>query len=118
MRKVDVTYNPDARLWPWRVRYLFGKWHSLHGIIEKARFFIFQVTMNMSTIFSGHYDGRVIVPDQPLSLPVGQPLEIRVETRKVEGQFADLAAFAADLPDSPGDLSAQHNHYLYGTPKR
>jgi hypothetical protein len=72
----------------------------------------------MSTVFSAHYDGRVIVPDQPVSLPVGQKLHVRVEAPAEQGQFADLARFAADLPDSPGDLSTQHDHYLYGTPKR
>ena len=72
----------------------------------------------MSTVFSAHYDGHVIVPDQPLSLPVGQKLQLRVETSYAQpGQFADLGEFAADLPDSPGDLSVQHDHYLYGTPK-
>jgi hypothetical protein len=29
-----------------------------------------------------------------------------------------LLRFASDLPDAPSDLSAQHDHYLYGTPKR
>jgi hypothetical protein len=24
----------------------------------------------------------------------------------------------ADLPDAPSDLAGQHDHYLYGTPKR
>ena len=70
----------------------------------------------MSTVFSGHFDGRVIVPDQPLSLPVGQKLQLRVEASP--GQFADLAELAADLPDSPGDLSTEHDHYLYGTLKQ
>jgi hypothetical protein len=73
----------------------------------------------MSTVFSGHFDGKVIVPDQPLSLPIGEKLQVRVEEASGgKGQFAALAQFAADLPDSPGDLSAQHDHYLYGTPKR
>ena len=73
----------------------------------------------MATSFSGHYDGRVIVPDQPLSLPIGEKLWLRVEATDEGSQpFADLAQFAADLPDSPGDLSSQHDHYLYGTPKR
>ena len=73
----------------------------------------------MSTVFSGHFDGRVIVPDEPVSLPVGQKLQVRVETIAADrGQFASLAEFAAELPDSPGDLSSQHDHYLYGTPKR
>ncbi|MFO0788763.1 MAG: hypothetical protein U0805_04845 [Pirellulales bacterium] len=70
----------------------------------------------MSTSFSAHFDGRVIVPDQPVSLPVGQKLQIIVEA--APGQFSDLAKFASDIPDSPGDLAAQHDHYLYGTPKK
>jgi hypothetical protein len=73
----------------------------------------------MSTVFSAHFDGRVIVPDEPLSLPIGERLQLRVETPSAQaGQFANLANFSADLPDSPGDLSTQHDHYLYGTPKR
>jgi hypothetical protein len=73
----------------------------------------------MSTVFSAHFDGHVIVPDQPISLPIGQKLRLRVEPISEQpGQFADLANLAADLPDSPGDLSTQHDHYLYGTPKR
>jgi len=73
----------------------------------------------MSTVFSAHFDGHVIVPDQPVSLPIGQTLQLRVESCTAQpGQFADLAQFAANLPDSPGDLSVEHDHYLYGTPKR
>jgi hypothetical protein len=73
----------------------------------------------MTIEITAHYDGRVIVPDQPISLPIGQKLQLRVETSADDsGQFANLADFAADLPGSPGDLSAQHDHYLYGMPKR
>jgi hypothetical protein len=73
----------------------------------------------MSKSFSAHFDGKVIIPDQPISLPIGEKLTFRVEaTTDHPGQFADLAKFAADLPESPGDLSAQHDHYLYGTPKQ
>ena len=73
----------------------------------------------MSTSFSAHFDGRVIVPDEPVSLPIGQKLQLRVETdSKQPSQFADLTKFAADMSDSPGDLSSQHDHYLYGTPKQ
>ena len=73
----------------------------------------------MSTDFSAHFDGRVIVPDEPLSLPVGEKLHVRVESMSLPtGQFANLSDFSVDLPDSPGDLSLQHDHYLYGTPKR
>lgn len=30
----------------------------------------------MDTLIRGHFDGKVIVPDEPVELPVGEPLEI------------------------------------------
>jgi hypothetical protein len=33
----------------------------------------------VTTDFSAHYDGRVIVPDEPLALPIGEKLTVRVE---------------------------------------
>jgi hypothetical protein len=67
---------------------------------------------------AAHFDGQVIVPDEPVQLPVGQPLRVRVEVVEAAPRFADLLDFAKDLPGAPADLSAQHDHYLYGTPKR
>jgi hypothetical protein len=72
----------------------------------------------MSQFISAHFDGRFIVPDEPVELPVGQPLRIQVEVVAAAPRFAALLDFASDLPDAPADLSAQHDHYLYGTPKR
>jgi len=72
----------------------------------------------MSQPISAHFDGRVIVPDEPLNLPSGQRL--RVEIEKVgnsSGRFSDLKQFATDLPDAPSDLASQHDHYLYEQPK-
>jgi hypothetical protein len=73
----------------------------------------------MTHAIAAHFDGRFIVPDEPVQLPVGQPLRVHIELAEVSPpRFADLLGFAADLPDAPADLSAQHDHYLYGTPKR
>lgn len=73
----------------------------------------------MSEIITGHFDGKVIIPDGPVQLPVGEALRLRVEVAKTSpGKFADLLEFAADLPDAPTDLAAQHDHYLYGSPKK
>jgi hypothetical protein len=33
----------------------------------------------MSQTITGHFDGKVIVPDKPAKLPVGKPLRIQVE---------------------------------------
>jgi hypothetical protein len=73
----------------------------------------------MSHSISAHFDGRVIVPDEPVELPVCQQLRIHVElVEPSPPRFAELLRFASDLPDAPADLSAQHDHYLYGTPKQ
>jgi hypothetical protein len=59
---------------------------------------------------AAHFDGTVIVPDEPLQLPVGQPLRVHVELAKdAAPRYADLMQFAADLPDAPPDLSRQHD---------
>jgi hypothetical protein len=73
----------------------------------------------MTQTIKAHFDGKVIVPDEPVQLPVGQPLRVHVEEAEPAAPpFADLLGFAADLPDAPPDLAAQHDHYLYGSPKQ
>jgi len=73
----------------------------------------------MTQTITGHFDGKVIVPDEAVQLPVGQPLRIQVEIAETSSAgFSDLLRFAADLPDAPADLGAQHDHYLYGTQRR
>jgi hypothetical protein len=73
-----------------------------------------------------HYDGRAIIPDQPVDLAQGQALVVHFEAASAQppvGQptehFLDwvvrnLVAKTDRLPDG----GAQHDHYLYGTPKR
>ena len=71
-----------------------------------------------------HYDGKVIVPDEPVDLPCDQTLVIRIEPVEPspEGQAGSalewVAENAVDDPEIPPDLADQHDHYLYGTPKR
>jgi hypothetical protein len=76
--------------------------------------------------FNAHFDGKVIVPEQAVELPRGRSFVVHVE---ISG---DADAAAKESPQSalqwlaenavedelPVDLSAQHDHYLYGTPKR
>jgi hypothetical protein len=73
----------------------------------------------MTRTLTAHFDGKVIVPDEPVQLPVGQRLQVHVELAEgPPARFADFLQFASDLPDAPPDLAAQHDHYLYGNPKR
>jgi len=73
---------------------------------------------------NAHYDGRVIVPDEPVDLPRNQALIVRIEAKSTdeaparESALAWLAANASDSVDVPSDMSHQHDHYLYGVPKR
>jgi hypothetical protein len=73
----------------------------------------------MSQVINAHFDGKVLIPDEAVQLPIGQPLRLTVETTAAPGaRFEDLLQFAVDLPDAPSDLAAQHDHYLYGSPKQ
>jgi hypothetical protein len=87
-----------------------------------------------------HYDGKVIVLDEPVRLRKGQKLVLRIETLTPSGttkassrprnsrngaaqrkklsilEWAKRNAVKDD--DLPTDLAHQHDHYLYGTPKK
>jgi hypothetical protein len=71
-----------------------------------------------------HFDGKVIVPDEPVDLPKDQPLIVQVRLarsrKKPKKQSAlDWIAENAVADDSlPADFSYQLDHYLYGTPKQ
>lgn len=80
-----------------------------------------------------HCDGKVIVLDEPLRLPKGKPLVLHIEvgpssdevgkrsrtSKKKKPSLLEWAKKNAVLDDSlPRDLGHQHDHYLYGTPKK
>ena len=88
------------------------------------------------TVLKAHFDGKVLVPDEPVDLPVNCALEVQVkmvepkesfQTPAQEGSVVSdkpllrLAQLLEELPDNPNwpaDGAAQHDHYLYGSPKR
>jgi hypothetical protein len=67
------------------------------------------------------YDGKRVKLLEPVNLPADTPLEIIVK-KKLAGRkrsqdaWDSLGNDAIDLEVS--DLAEQHDHYLYGTPKR
>ncbi len=76
----------------------------------------------MKTI-NAHFDGKVFVPDEPVQLPMNSPVTLRVEsaTETDEPPLLRLVRALDKLPhgsDARTDGAAQHDHYLYGTPKR
>lgn len=73
----------------------------------------------MDKQITAHFDGKVLVPDGPVELPIGEPLRLQVELSTVKHpRFADLLSFGVDCPELPADLAEQHDHYLYGMPKK
>lgn len=69
---------------------------------------------------SAHFDGKVIVPDEPLDLPPNQALILQIQTVGSQGTPEEesvlswLAANAVDSEALPVDLADRHDHYLYG----
>jgi hypothetical protein len=77
--------------------------------------------------FNAHFDGKVIVPEHPVDLPVDRAFVVHVETDRDAGggptsgePLSGLRWLADNAVEDelPSDLSAQHDHYLYGTAKR
>jgi len=72
---------------------------------------------------NAHFDGKVIIPDEPLDLPPNQALIVQieaVEARETRGDsaLAWIAANAVENDALPTDLADQHDHYLYGCPRK
>jgi hypothetical protein len=68
---------------------------------------------------NAHFDGKAIIPDEPLDMPTNQALVVyieRVGPREPveESALAWLAANAVENDALPTDLADQHDHYLYG----
>ena len=70
-----------------------------------------------------HFDGKAIIPDEPLDMPPNQALILRIERvapREPAGEsaLAWLAANAVENDALPADLAERHDHYLYGCPTK
>ncbi len=71
----------------------------------------------------GHFDGKAIIPDEPLDMPPNQALILHIErvgTPELveESALAWLAANAVEHDALPTDLADRHDHYLYGSPTK
>lgn len=71
----------------------------------------------------GRFNGKVIVPEEPVALPENQRVLVRIEPIAEEnvptGSVLDWIVAHPISDDSlPADLAHQHDHYLYGTPKK
>ncbi len=78
-------------------------------------------------VYKGHVEKGVVVLDDPVSLPDG--LKVQIEPlldAKAESGSEDgvetlgrkLLKHAGKAVGLPADLAENHDHYLYGTPKK
>jgi hypothetical protein len=75
-------------------------------------------------VLKAHFDGKVLVPDEPVDLPKHCALEVRVVPVRPSSMKGNslrrLVEVAKRFPvtNAPVDGAEQHDHYLYGLPKR
>ncbi len=73
------------------------------------------------SVIRAHFDGKVFVPEGPVDMPLGTPVEV-VSTQPLEKPpLMDLIKILESLPndsDLPADAASEVDHYLYGMPKR
>ena len=76
--------------------------------------------MGAMTTVNAHFDGKVIIPDEPLDLTPNQALIVSIEAVAEKHEAAEesvlswLAANAVESDTLPADLADRHDHYLYG----
>ena len=69
--------------------------------------------------FKGKVKNGVVVLPRNAKLPDGTEVEVRPIDEPKSDDFTDmLLRIAKKVRGLPRDLAAQHDHYLYGTPKR
>ena len=67
------------------------------------------------------FDGQVLRPDAALDLEPNQRYIITIETEPATvttGDAWDVLETMAGTIEAPWDWSMEHDHYLYGLPKR
>jgi hypothetical protein len=67
------------------------------------------------------YDGQVLRPDLPLNLKPNSRYMITIQddpTTLAEGDAWDVLEMLTGAVDAPPDWAAEHDHYLYGSPKK
>jgi hypothetical protein len=73
----------------------------------------------MSTVVTVTFDGRTLLPESPLDLKPNTQYVVTIEPLTIaEGDAWDVLEAMTGVVDAPEDWAAEHDHYLYGTPKR
>jgi hypothetical protein len=114
-----------AGLWRIRLRSATSKFSSACDIDSRQLWltiigekgFLATMTISLTALF----DGEVFRPEGPVALKPNTRyrLTLQQETQTVAPQDAwEVLANLAGAIEGPEDWAAEHDHYLYGTPKR
>jgi hypothetical protein len=69
--------------------------------------------------YRGHVKNGVVVLDEPAELPEGAEVRVELAEDAAGPTLAEkLAPFIGCLDGLPSDFAENHDHYLYGVPKR
>ncbi len=77
--------------------------------------------------YRGRVKGGVVIVDEPAGLPEGAEVRIEIASSGPDEPVLDengqtlgqkLLKYAGKATGLPPDASRNHDHYLYGTPKR
>ena len=94
---------------------------SKAGGLEVVGYSEIQPMNKRLTTVAALYDGQVLRPEEPLDLEPNTRyiITIQPDSSQPTGSNAwDILEHFAGTLDAPADWSAEHDHYLYGTPKR
>lgn len=69
--------------------------------------------------YHGHIENGMVVVEGPLDLPDGTEVRIEPINRSAKTTLGQrLMKFAGTAKGLPSDMARNHDHYLYGMPKR
>ena len=71
-------------------------------------------------VYRGRVKNGVVVLDEPVSLPDGAVVEVALlaESNEKPTLGQKLMKYAGKAKGLPKDLARNHDHYLYGVPKK
>ena len=81
----------------------------------------YKLEKNMTRSITVFFDGNVLRPESPLDLEPNAHyvVTIQTETNEPMAQSAwDVLETLTGIVEAPTDWASEHDHYLYGTPRR
>ena len=72
----------------------------------------------MAKILHVTFDGKVLRPEEPVDLKLNTRYIVTIEYEEEKSDLWNTLVKLAGTVEGPEDWSVEHDHYLYGTPKR